>query len=147
MNRNGVWSALAYRLMAALRPIAAPIGIAFVPQGAPRDAPRFDASYPAPNESGGRAAVSAGCVFLDEGDRARLCDERGRPKAHGSLRLATLRGQISPRLSNSRRSRQELGKRVREGPNGRSGVPDGKNRPHSPGAINLPLSELKRRLD
>jgi len=54
---------LANRLMAALKPIAVPIGIAFVPQGAACDTPRIDASYPAPNESGRTGAVPAGCVF------------------------------------------------------------------------------------
>ena len=54
---------LANRLMAALKPIAVPIGIAFVPQGAAYDTPRIDASYPAPNESGRTGAVPAGCVF------------------------------------------------------------------------------------
>ena len=32
MTRNTVWSDLAARLVAALKPIAAPIGIAFVPE-------------------------------------------------------------------------------------------------------------------
>jgi uncharacterized protein (DUF169 family) len=63
MNRNAVRSDLAGRLMAALRPIAAPIGIAFVPAGSSSDAQPFDASYPAPNESGRTGAVPAGCVF------------------------------------------------------------------------------------
>lgn len=63
MNRNAVWSNLADRLTAALRPIAVPIGIAFVPQGAASDTPRFDATYPPSNESGRTGAVSAGCVF------------------------------------------------------------------------------------
>jgi uncharacterized protein (DUF169 family) len=34
-----------------------------MPPGALSNAPRFDASYPAPNESGRTGAVSAGCVF------------------------------------------------------------------------------------
>jgi len=38
VNRNAVWSDLAGRLVAALRPIAAPIGITFVPQSAASDA-------------------------------------------------------------------------------------------------------------
>jgi uncharacterized protein (DUF169 family) len=63
VNRNSVWSDLANRLTAALRPIAAPIGIAFVTQGSASDAPPFEASYPAPNEFGRTGAVSAGCVF------------------------------------------------------------------------------------
>jgi uncharacterized protein (DUF169 family) len=63
VTRNAVWSDLAARLVAALKPIAAPIGIAFVPEGVASDAPPFEASYPAPNESGRTGAVPAGCVF------------------------------------------------------------------------------------
>lgn len=63
MNRNIAWSDLADRLTAALRPIAPPIGIAFVKQGTVSDVPPFEASYPAPNESGRTGAVPAGCVF------------------------------------------------------------------------------------
>jgi len=63
VNRNAIWCDLADRLIAALKPIGAPIGIAFVPQGAASDAPQFDAKYPAPNESGRTGAVPAGCVF------------------------------------------------------------------------------------
>jgi uncharacterized protein (DUF169 family) len=57
------WNDLADRLTAALKPIAAPVGIAFASQGMASDALPYDASYPAPNESGRTAAVSAGCVF------------------------------------------------------------------------------------
>ena len=63
MSCNTVWSDLAARLVAALKPIAAPIGIAFVREGVASDAPPFEASYPAPNESGRTGAVPAGCVF------------------------------------------------------------------------------------
>ncbi|MGA6969983.1 MAG: DUF169 domain-containing protein [Candidatus Binatus sp.] len=63
MSRNAVWIDLSARLVAALRPIAAPIGIAFVPVGAASDAPPFDSPYPAANESGRTGAVPAGCVF------------------------------------------------------------------------------------
>ncbi len=63
MNRNTAWSDLANRLTAALRPIAAPIGIAFVPQRSRSDVPPFEAWYPPPNEFGRSGAVSAGCVF------------------------------------------------------------------------------------
>jgi uncharacterized protein (DUF169 family) len=63
VNRKGIWSDLADRLMAALRPIAAPVGISFVPQRVASDALPYNASYPAPNESGRTGAVSAGCVF------------------------------------------------------------------------------------
>ena len=63
MNRKAMWSDLAERLIAALKPIGAPIGIAFVQEADASDAPRFDAAYPAPNESGRTGAVSAGCVF------------------------------------------------------------------------------------
>lgn len=63
MTGNASWSDLAARLVSALKPISAPIGIAFVPRGAATDAPPFDASYPAPNEFGRTGAVPAGCVF------------------------------------------------------------------------------------
>jgi uncharacterized protein (DUF169 family) len=63
VSHNALWSELAARLVAALRPIAPPIGIAFVAEGAASDAPPFDASYPTPNESGRTGAVPAGCVF------------------------------------------------------------------------------------
>jgi|SRR5581483_1384775 len=63
MDRNAVWSELAERLMRALRPTAVPIGVAFMPQSDASDVPRFDATYPAPNDTGRTGAVSAGCVF------------------------------------------------------------------------------------
>jgi len=63
LNSKAGWSSLAARLVTALRPTAAPIGIAFLPAGSSSDASPFEASYPAPNESGRTGAVSAGCVF------------------------------------------------------------------------------------
>jgi len=63
VKRNAVWSDIADRLIAALKPTGAPIGIAFVREGSASDAPQFEAKYPAPNESGRTGAVSAGCVF------------------------------------------------------------------------------------
>ena len=63
MNNKAARSNLAARLVAALRPTAAPIGIAFVRAGSSSEAARFDAKHPTPNESGRTGAVPAGCVF------------------------------------------------------------------------------------
>ena len=57
------WAALAARLVAALRPLAEPIGIAFVAPGEANPAPAFGAPRPAPNDAGRTGAVPAGCVF------------------------------------------------------------------------------------
>lgn len=54
---------LARRLTAALRPIAEPIGIAFLPEGAPSAAPAFAGRRAEPNEAGRTGTVPAGCVF------------------------------------------------------------------------------------
>ena len=59
-------AALAKRLVAALRPSAEPIGIAFVPPGAPTDAPAFRGIHAAPNDAGRTGTVPAGCVFWIE---------------------------------------------------------------------------------
>ena len=59
-------AALAKRLVAALRPAAEPIGIAFVPPGAPTDAPAFRGIHAAPNDAGRTGTVPAGCVFWIE---------------------------------------------------------------------------------
>jgi len=63
MTRNPPWSDLAARLVAALKPIAAPIGIAFVRDGSESRTPPFEARMPAPNGFGRSGAVPAGCVF------------------------------------------------------------------------------------
>jgi uncharacterized protein (DUF169 family) len=62
MTRNAAWRDLADRLVAALKPVAIPIGIAFAP-AADDSAPPFAAVRPAPNQSGRTGAVPAGCVF------------------------------------------------------------------------------------
>jgi uncharacterized protein (DUF169 family) len=59
-------SALAKRLVAALRPAAEPIGIAFVAPGAPAEAPAFAGARPEPNGAGRTGSVPAGCVFWIE---------------------------------------------------------------------------------
>lgn len=56
------WAALAARLKATLRPLADPIGIAFLPSGE-TGAARFAGLRPAPNAAGRTRAVPAGCVF------------------------------------------------------------------------------------
>lgn len=53
---------LAARLMAALKPVAAPIGIAFLRES-DGGTPAFVAPMPAPNAAGRTGAVPAGCVF------------------------------------------------------------------------------------
>jgi uncharacterized protein (DUF169 family) len=53
----------AARLAAALKPVAPPIGIAFVRDAQPTLPPPFEARVPPPNEAGRTGAVPAGCVF------------------------------------------------------------------------------------
>jgi uncharacterized protein (DUF169 family) len=65
-------AALAKRLVAALRPAAEPIGIAFVPPGASAEAPDFAGARPAPNDAGRTGSVPAGCVFWVESLRGPI---------------------------------------------------------------------------
>ena len=61
------WRSLNDRLVAALKPYAAPVAISF---HAPDDAPparRVEPSYPEPNEHGRTGQVPAGCVFWMRG--------------------------------------------------------------------------------
>lgn len=62
MSANA-WADLSARLVAALRPTAAPIGITFLREDDPDATPAFVATSPAPNESGRTGPVPAGCVF------------------------------------------------------------------------------------
>ena len=61
------WPALSERLMAALRPVAAPVAISFKRAGQTITAPRREASYPEANEHGRTGQVPAGCVFWMHG--------------------------------------------------------------------------------
>ena len=61
------WQALNDRLVAALKPFAAPVAISFHAPGAPVPAARVEARYPAPNEHGRTGQVPAGCVFWIHG--------------------------------------------------------------------------------
>ena len=61
------WQALNDRLVAALKPFAAPVAISFHAPGAPVPATRVEARYPAPNEHGRTGQVPAGCVFWIHG--------------------------------------------------------------------------------
>ena len=63
MTRNKSWGDFAARLVVALKPIPAPIGIVFVRDGDASAPPPIGARGPAPNESGRSGAVPAGCVF------------------------------------------------------------------------------------
>ena len=70
-NAGGVpaagWRALDARLVAALKPLAAPVAIAFHAPGDPLPAPRVEPRYPAPNEHGRTGQAPAGCVFWMQG--------------------------------------------------------------------------------
>jgi uncharacterized protein (DUF169 family) len=60
---TNAWGDLAARLAAALKPVAPPIGIAFVRDAAATLPPPFAAQMPPPNAAGRTGAVPAGCVF------------------------------------------------------------------------------------
>jgi uncharacterized protein (DUF169 family) len=62
MSRTLPWRGIANRLVASLKPIAAPIGIAFV-RGGGVSAPPFEAIFPAPNASRRTRALPARCVY------------------------------------------------------------------------------------
>ena len=57
------WAALGTRLAAALRPVAEPIGIAFLASDPEAQAAPFSGPSAAPNAAGRTGAVPAGCVF------------------------------------------------------------------------------------
>ena len=61
------WRALDGRLVAALKPLAAPVAISFHAPGDPLPAPRVEPRYPAPNEHGRTGQAPAGCVFWMQG--------------------------------------------------------------------------------
>ncbi len=63
MRSTAARADLAARLVAALRPVAEPIGIAFLGRHDGNGAPAFEAAPPAANESGRTGSVPAGCVF------------------------------------------------------------------------------------
>ena len=61
------WRALNDRLVAAIKPFAPPLAIAFHAPGETPPAPRVEPRYPAPNEHGRTGQVPAGCVFWMQG--------------------------------------------------------------------------------
>ncbi len=61
------WQALNDRLVATLKPFAAPVAISFHAPRDPLPAPRVEPRYPAPNEHGRTGQVPAGCVFWMHG--------------------------------------------------------------------------------
>jgi len=63
MTRRAEWAALSTRLSGALRPVAEPIGIAFLARGEASPVPDLAAPRPAPNAAGRTGSVPAGCVF------------------------------------------------------------------------------------
>ena len=64
---SSTWRSMNDRLVATLRPFAAPVAISFRRAGDPLDASRRDAAYPPPNEHGRTGQVPAGCVFWIHG--------------------------------------------------------------------------------
>lgn len=62
VNEPNDWTDLAARLTSALKPVAPPIGIAFVNDAQPT-LPPYGAQIPPPNDAGRTGAVPAGCVF------------------------------------------------------------------------------------
>lgn len=69
-------AALDARLRAALRPVAAPVAIAFVSAAAVAGLPRSAASAPAPSGSGRTGRAPAGCVFWIRGAEAAIATDR-----------------------------------------------------------------------
>ena len=61
------WRALNDRLVATLKPFAAPLAISFHAPGEAPPAPRIESNYPEPNEHGRTGQVPAGCVFWIHG--------------------------------------------------------------------------------
>lgn len=61
------WKALNDRLVAALKPFAAPVAISFFAPGTAPLAGRVETNYPTPNDDGRTGAVPAGCVFWVHG--------------------------------------------------------------------------------
>ena len=61
------WRSLNDRLVATLKPFAAPVAISFHAPGEAPPAPRVEPSYPPPNEHGRTGQVPAGCVFWIHG--------------------------------------------------------------------------------
>ena len=61
------WHSLNDRLVATLKPFAAPVAISFHAPGETPPAPRVEPSYPPPNKHGRTGQVPAGCVFWIRG--------------------------------------------------------------------------------
>ena len=61
------WRSLNDRLVATLKPFAAPVAISFHAPGEAPPAPRVEPGYPPPNEHGRTGQVPAGCVFWIHG--------------------------------------------------------------------------------
>lgn len=64
------WRSLSDRLIAALKPTAAPVAISFFPPGQAVPAARLGDTYPEPNDQGRTGQVPAGCVYWIKGSSA-----------------------------------------------------------------------------
>jgi len=61
------WRSLSDRLTTALKPVAPPLAISFLPEGSAAPVARLSQTYPEPNEQGRTGQVPAGCVFWIKG--------------------------------------------------------------------------------
>ena len=68
-TQSETWQSLNDRLVATLKPFAAPVAISFLAENQPVPVPRRDDPYPQPNEHGRTGQVPAGCVFWIHGSR------------------------------------------------------------------------------
>ena len=69
------WKALSKRLVAALKPTAAPVAISFHGEGETPPAERVVPDYPDPNDRGRTGQVPAGCVFWNHGAERTFATE------------------------------------------------------------------------
>ncbi len=61
------WPSLSDRLTTALKPLAPPLAISFLPKGSAAPVARRSDTYPEPNETGRTGQAPAGCVFWIKG--------------------------------------------------------------------------------
>ena len=69
-SSNAPWRSLDERLVAALKPVAAPVAISFHAPGEKPPAGRIESGYPEANEHGRTGQVPAGCVFWIRGTQS-----------------------------------------------------------------------------
>ena len=92
---NTTWRSMSDRLVATLRPFAAPIAISFRTGDQPVTETRRDTSYPEPNEHGRTGQVPAGCVFWVHGSEDTFATIAADAAADQNARRQPLWVQIS----------------------------------------------------